>query len=387
MELLLIWMVISLPSFSFGVSWESEDGLITMELPEYSTIKSKRSAIELYCKSLLSDSSQWRIYFSKSGNWSDRDWQQTFDSRQSLFLQALCWSFKDENWKSTFVDWSMLSGVFKWDVVRILSLKQMSDWKDLCSLASESALWNCDLSIYATKIFDWIMSDLFKVKYAQVLNVDSVEKFNVKNSVKSFMSWYYSITDDYEDIKKEYSKTVSILEKDQKYYKNVIDKIKLIDNSKLAKLVQDSGCPVDWNVVWLNFVACALHSSQWNRVSITPAFVTLIYNELLQYQLFISYYKDWLNYSKIKNNEDNKDNNEKLKHVAELYDLEGYFSLQKEAFQLAQHNLEDFSMTYPVHIWISMYAEKIEKFRKNFAQIITIFYSLSEKLQNVQLPS
>jgi hypothetical protein len=48
----------------------------------------------------------------------------------------------------------------------------------------------------------------------------------------------------YEDLKKTYPKTISILESNQRYYKNVLDSLKIIDNSKLANLAMSSKCPV-----------------------------------------------------------------------------------------------------------------------------------------------
>jgi hypothetical protein len=45
-------------------------------------------------------------------------------------------------------------------------------------------------------------------------------------------------------------------------------------------------------------------------------------------------------------------------------------------------------MTYPLHIWILLLQEKWEKFRNfSLSPEITLFYSLSEKLQNAQLPN
>ncbi len=412
---ILMWIVILLPAFSYA-SWQDyacvSSGstcasasqnftqpycisgnlnnayncirwMETNILSSYNKTKSIKEAIELYCNSLLW-SLEWRIYFSKPLNGADGwDWQQTFDSHQSLFLEAFCWSFKDENWNVPFVVWSTLSGVYKWDIVKILNLKQY-DWKkDLCSLSWDTALQECDLSVYATKIFDWIMSDLFKIKYAQVLDVDTVEKFDVEDKVMDFLKWYYSIEGEYKRIKKSYSKTISVLKSDQKYYKNVLDKIKLIDNSKLANLAKKSGCPMNGNIVWMDFVACALHSSQWAGSALTHSFVTLIYNEFLQYQQFITYYTYRLD-KKVVHGDGNSD--KKLQYSAMMSDFESYFPIQKEAFQLAQHNLEEFSMTYPLHILILLYTEKLREFRDKFSEIITPFYSLSEKLQNVQLP-
>jgi hypothetical protein len=45
-------------------------------------------------------------------------------------------------------------------------------------------------------------------------------------------------------------------------------------------------------------------------------------------------------------------------------------------------------MTYPLHIWILLHLEKWEKFRNTaLSPEATKFYSLSEKLQNAQLPA
>jgi hypothetical protein len=53
----------------------------------------------------------------------------------------------------------------------------------------------------------------------------------------------------------------------------------------------------------------------------------------------------------------------------------------------AERWFEEFNMTYPLHIWILLLLEKWEKFRNfSLSPEITLFYSLSEKLQNVQIP-
>jgi hypothetical protein len=43
------------------------------------------------------------------------------------------------------------------------------------------------MAIYATKIYYAIMSDVFKIKYAQVLNVDVYENFVADDKVKDFL--------------------------------------------------------------------------------------------------------------------------------------------------------------------------------------------------------
>jgi hypothetical protein len=62
--------------------------------------------------------------------------------------------------------------------------------------------------------------------------------------------------------------------------------------------------------------------------------------------------------------------------------------MQIDATKWAQREFEEFSMTYPIHIWLLLNIERTEKFRNfGLSPEITLFYSLSEKLKNVQLPS
>lgn len=356
--------------------------IFTNKFSEIAPKTTTKDIINNYCQSLFGELSDWRIYFAKStDSFADLDWQQTFDSHQSLFLYALCSSFKDSDWNMPFISSNnLLSEVYKWDLVKTLNLQQRAlNGKNYCSLEDEPSLNRCDIGMYTTKIFAWIMSDLFKIEYAQVLAVDDAENFEANKKIQEFMSWYYNITDSSElkEIEKTYKKTVSQLKSDQKYYKNVLDTVRIIDNEKLVALVKESWCPMKWTIVWMDFIACALHSSQWRGKPLTPSFVTLLYNELLHYRHFVAYYT-YASQSRFDKS------SEKLEEEAKSMDFQRYADMQVEAFELAEHNFEEFSMTYPLHIWMLMYIEKVEKFRNNFTDVVTSFYSLSEKLQNVQ---
>ena len=350
-----------------------------------------RNVVEQYCLSLLWRSDTWRIYFAKPGDWKNGwDWQQTFDSHQSLFLHALCSSFI-ESWSRPFInDNDLLSGVYKWDLVELLKLEQMSEWKNLCSLDYDYGINDCDMAIYATKIYAAIMTDLFKIKYAQVLDVDTVKNFEGewRQKVVDYMSWYYLIHKTYDELKDIYPKTVAILESNQKYYKKVLDTVKIIDNSELADLASVSKCPVNWDMVWMDFVACALHDSQWNGFSLSKSFVTLLYNEILHYRQFVTFYEKWLDKKIDVNSKDRVQEKNVRIWESKMDDLKWYFDIQMEATEWAQRGFEEFNMTYPLHIWIMLYIEKSEHFRNtSLSNVITSFYSLSEKLQNVQLPA
>jgi hypothetical protein len=58
----------------------------------------------------------------------------------------------------------------------------------LCNLIDEPDINDCDMSIYASEIYSAIMSDIFKIKYAQVLHVNTAEDFNPEEKVLEFMS-------------------------------------------------------------------------------------------------------------------------------------------------------------------------------------------------------
>jgi len=358
-----------------------------------------RNIIELYCLSLYGKWDTWRIYFARPSGLTDSwDWQQTFDSHQSLFLQALCGSFKDKNWDTPFINENALVwDAYKWDLVELLDLKQMANWKDNCSLADDPTLADCDMSIYTTKIYKGIMTDLYKIKYAQVLDVNTVVNFDSiwYKKVLNFMSWYYLLAktetfDEYKKLKSEYPKTIAILESNQRYYKNVLDTVKIIDNSMLADLADSVKCPPTSNRVWLDFIACALHSSQRDGFSLTPSFVTLLYNELLHYRQFVTFHQRWLDMKVEAENRNRYQEKNVRMYQVKSSDFKKYFDMQMTATEWAERGFEEFNMTYPLHIWILLHLEKWEKFRdKSLAGDgeAKKFYSLSEKLQNAQIPS
>ncbi len=347
-----------------------------------------------YCESLLGKGADWRVYYAKPSQVSDSwDWQQTFDSHQSLFVYALCSSFKDKDWNALFVpEWGdILSEAFvEWELVDILKLHQRGWWKDLCSLSDSMNLSDCDMSIYATEIFTAIMSDIFKIKYAQVLQVNTVKNFEAKTPerVQDFFKGYYYIIQKYQELKKLFPQTVEVLESNQEYYKNVLDTVKVMDNSKFAELAEGSGCPITGNMVWMDFIACALHSTQWKWMAIEPAFETMFYNELLNYRIFLNYHSLWIE-DKVDGMAVNKDNEKNIRiYESRAPDFQFYWDIQLDSAKFALRRFEDFAMTYPLHIWLLLYQERVKEYRdKYLSPIVTIFYSLSEKLQNVQLPN
>ena len=175
-----------------------------------------RNVVEQYCLALLWKSDTWRIYFAKPlANGDTWDRQQTFDSHQSLFLYALCSSFTEAGNKPFINDNALVAEAYKWDIAELLKLEQMSEWKNLCSLDDDYGINDCDMAVYATKIYSAIMTDLFKIKYAQVLDVNTAKNFDSewRQKIEDFMHWYYLMDNKYEELKD----TVDILRKPSRH--------------------------------------------------------------------------------------------------------------------------------------------------------------------------
>ena len=387
-------------SSSVDYAWTCVRPALTNNLSSITDQKKSLSSFDVkdlllqYCTSLLWDMPHWRVYYARSSQYSDSwDWQQTFDSHQSLFAYALCSSFKDKDGKALFVPewWDLLKEAFvDGELADLLKLHQRSQWKDLCSLKDYQNLADCDMSIYATEIFTAIMSDIFKIKYSQVLQVNTVKNYDAKKPkrVEDFFKGYYYIIDKYEVLKALFPQTVDVLENNQDYFKrNLLDKLVIIDNSKFADLAEDSWCPVAENLVWMDFIACSLHSTQWKWMAIEPAFETMFYNELLNYRIFMDYHGLRIE-EKVKKMPVDK-SNEKIVRIFESKspDFQLYWNIQLDSARFSLRKLEEFSMLYPLHIWLLLYQEREKFYRDDYlSPIVTLFYSLSEKLQNVQLP-
>ena len=75
----------------------------------------------------------------------------------------------------------------------------------------------------------------------------------------------------------------------------------------------------------------------------------------------------------------------KAKFQTQAFDLQKRVDLQLESANQTLQDLDELVFTYPLHIGLLLYQEKIMTFRdKHLSPVITSFYSLSEKLQNVQ---
>jgi hypothetical protein len=85
-------------------------------------------------------------------------------------------------------------------------------------------------------------------------------------------------------------------------------------------------------------------------LALDPAFVTLFYNELMNYKVFLAYVDEVFNVN-LKNVDRNKVDEKSVRIIqSRAKDLQLYSSMQLEAAKNTLHDLEELNMTYPYHI-------------------------------------
>jgi hypothetical protein len=107
----------------------------------------------------------------------------------------------------------------------------------------------------------------------------------------------------------------------------------------------------------------------------------LVYNEYLNYRIFIDYYTNQL--SKIINR--STDTSEKVTYQNELSTLVTQRDLLEKSLKTALEDFQDFVNTYSLHIGLVWYQEVLLEFRDKYAvKMVPPFYTLYEKFRNVQ---
>ena len=107
----------------------------------------------------------------------------------------------------------------------------------------------------------------------------------------------------------------------------------------------------------MKFVGCALHSSHANGFSLTPSFVTLLYNELLTYRQFVTFYQKWLDLKVEAMGSDTTSEKKVRIYQARSTDFKRYFDMQMEGTNWTQRWFEEFNLSYPLHICVVLEQE------------------------------
>ncbi|MDR0650008.1 MAG: hypothetical protein LBG59_00960 [Candidatus Peribacteria bacterium] len=330
---------------------------------------SKDGILKEYCKGMLSSD-------PLSGQFSiESEDEYAFSSQTSLFVYALC-----RAWNEELVATSPLrEGVFKEKFVEKLALQQWEgtreDRKDVCRETGNRL--HCDMSRYSFKIYTTLMSDIFKIKWAHMAGVRSTgESDTTARIAEVFQTYFKKKEADLSAFQKDFPKTSSMIVKNQTHFQKSLSSVVMLDNDSLdASASKECSSPEVSVSVW----KCGLHMNGDHGMN--QHFLHLIYNEYLNYRIFIDYYTNQLSRA-MKSDENGREN---VTYRNELETLSVQRALLETSLKTALEEFGDFVNTYMLHIGLGWYQEALLEFRDKYAvKIVPPFYTLYQKLRNVQ---
>ena len=325
-------------------------------------------------------------HFCSVANWlqcvDSSDWDFSidyFDASQSLFLSILCNS----------VWWNAISGYQHTN--SFLKKKSFLDFGIVTSatgyLESCHSYWfmnSCDYSYNLPLIFNMLMDDFFSIKQARSFWVDelqdsfSAQDFANKFSLEHFkwlslQKWLEKwICDDGSEY---YKKTCKTLKNYMTEAENLLKNTMVLDVKKLQE--------IEWvdceNNRSKNILYCGLIGTDSDYY-----FLNTVYNEYFRYNLFLSYYSFYINWSDYVDG-DAKDLDKLQENYEKIYLIENQLSKSKQAITIATRNLSEMSYSFPLHIWFLMYHEDAKLFMEKVGKIYSPLRTLYDKLRNVQI--
>lgn len=329
----------------------------------------KYQLVDEYCNIVL---------WSWNGNFAFSDWDFSIEmwtnwsSRESLFNKALCTS----RWIS--LDDTLIDGTFypKWT---FYPTQKDEDNKDICRKNGKTNQSNqCNVSIYANKIFSKLLNDLFSIQWAKWLWVKSAETSENEKRITDFFAKKFLIDGKtVNELKSEFPKTIAMLDKDQKTQQKYIKQLTFLENTVLFELGKKCWDPENTD---LNLYICWVHGS-WDTEWTNPYFINVITNEYVNYRLFVDFYTRWLDLLQKK---PGIDTDIQKSYQMEIIAMIDQAEVMKTAIKTARTEVNDATNAYPIHVWFAMYQEKAVKIRNNASKLLQPFYALYEKLRNVQ---
>jgi hypothetical protein len=227
------------------------------------------------------------------------------------------------------------------------------------------------------------MSDLFKIKRAEVLQVPSVQDFKSKETriARIFETYFAGSETQKNSYQKKYPKTTTMIDNNQKIIQKSLQTLTLLDNEKIREESKKECSPSSA----IGNPLCGIHFSGDQTKGLNLHFVNLIMNEYFNYRLFIDYYTHRL--QQVINNTSTDSIQTRMMYISEMNSLLQQRDLFEHSIKQSLKELQEVAMSYPLHVGLVRYQEVLLEFRdKYLAKLITPFYTLYEKLRNVQIP-
>jgi hypothetical protein len=226
------------------------------------------------------------------------------------------------------------------------------------------------------------MSDIFKIKRAHFLQVESVHNFAEKPEriAKIFKVFFSEQNPNTMDYLLNFPQTSAMIDNNQNFFMRSLQTLVMLDNDGLAALASEGASPCVPTSAIAGFV-CGLHMP--NQFGTSDHFVNFLMNEYLQYRLFIDFYTE----QQQKRIALSTNQAQQFLFNIELKTLSDQRKMYGQALRVALEDFQDFVVTYPLHVGFVWYQEQLLRFRDDYAaKMVTPFYSLYEKLRNVQPP-
>ena len=337
----------------------------------------KHSIISNFCTTALKPeviSAFWSLY-----PWSD--------PRQSIFLTLMC---SKSDVKSNFSPF--MSAGAKGEEDRYLkthSIKLLAPQNAAC-YGSEFQV-DCDIARLSEEIIILILEELTTVKqwnlYGVTMNNLSSQKKleeNINTFTKEKLLIHYASQQNFCKSKTQgYPKTCKIIQQSMRAFQKAFSRFRLLNVESLLGKDIDSFkekqtiCTKNTSAEDYDHMFCEIIGR--THEGLDP-FVTRVYTELLRYQLFSTYYTSHLWST----------------NTADMVDASRYEFVRMQAFSkkllptinTTLKQLAELQNTYPLHIGMLAYQEELLRLRdKYLSKLVTPFYSVFYKLQNVQIKS
>jgi len=427
---------------SIGTITFDQKTLIDKLLNQQETTKMKRSLILHYCDVVLHKE------HAKDGNSLEMQFQNyIYDPKQSWFVYTLCTNIDEQSkwrkilekpytyrgYKEVFDDTNYspsgvkleLSNYIKPDVDLNGDVRHIPKQPDLDSEIAYHACnpttsmqW-CSFANFLPDMFETIMNEYSNIKlwslyWYQMISWNVVDSFantqdpKVIATVAKFSKTYFG-DDMYDDTWKpifdpkipcndatitylssqdplgksvhcQHPKTYQFVATTLKSAKRLIDKTVLIK----AEKVLEEECK--WNERNMLLMRCAF--STYGHVSFDSdmkSFNNLLLNELMWYNLFVTYYTQMLLYDpsyhplSIWSASFSYQRGVK-EYTTMLYEQQ----LAMQAVKLMSRMITNVAVHFPLHVWLSAYYEDLLNYRKTVTKSYTPFHQLAYKRRNVQ---
>lgn len=383
----IFWVLLVRSGFSVSANFENSEKDLSNSIlkaldffPKDITLADwsmKHSIISNFCTTALKPeviSAFWSLY-----PWSD--------PRQSIFLTLMC---SKSDVKSNFSPF--MSAGAKGEEDRYLkthSIKLLAPQNAAC-YGSEFQV-DCDIARLSEEIIILILEELTTVKqwnlYGVTMNNLSSQKKleeNINTFTKEKLLIHYASQQNFCKSKTQgYPKTCKIIQQSMRAFQKAFSRFRLLNVESLLGKDIDSFkekqtiCTKNTSAEDYDHMFCEIIGR--THEGLDP-FVTRVYTELLRYQLFSTYYTSHLWST----------------NTADMVDASRYEFVRMQAFSkkllptinTTLKQLAELQNTYPLHIGMLAYQEELLRLRdKYLSKLVTPFYSVFYKLQNVQIKS